>query len=302
MASLTNIVLSVTDGIKLPSGTTAERPGTPVEGMIRFNTTYSITEYYNGTAWINPQTGLDPAIGTSSTNPAESALQILHANPNATDGKYWIRPKFGSGTAFQTWCIMTRDGGGWMKAAQYNNGVDISGSAAINSGGTWIDAEINLAAGKIPTTDFNALLNNEFLLRVTGNSDPFLNSGAGTGKFVYEQSKLPGWGTDEDPANPYVWWLDRASDGNYEWGVRYTNDTRGRCNHTANTWINDHNYVPTIMAGIDIPSHSSRYICWTFGPTRLTTNLHWMSNTSTSSAGDIQHGSSSSTAAAIFIR
>jgi hypothetical protein len=35
----------------LPSGTTAERPVNPQTGMIRFNTTINLSEYYDGTGW-----------------------------------------------------------------------------------------------------------------------------------------------------------------------------------------------------------------------------------------------------------
>ena len=48
----------MTDGVKLgqkattlPSDTTANRPGTPNAGDIRFNTTTNYMEYYDGTAW-----------------------------------------------------------------------------------------------------------------------------------------------------------------------------------------------------------------------------------------------------------
>jgi hypothetical protein len=36
---------------RLPSGRTIERPSTPVEGMLRFNTTDNLIEYYNGLEW-----------------------------------------------------------------------------------------------------------------------------------------------------------------------------------------------------------------------------------------------------------
>lgn len=39
-----------TDAIRLPTGTTAQRP-TPAAGMIRWNSTLSVAEIYNGTAW-----------------------------------------------------------------------------------------------------------------------------------------------------------------------------------------------------------------------------------------------------------
>jgi hypothetical protein len=41
------------DYLKLPVGTTAQRPVTPAAGMMRFNTTTSLMEYYNGTAWVS---------------------------------------------------------------------------------------------------------------------------------------------------------------------------------------------------------------------------------------------------------
>ena len=37
--------------IKIPSGTTAQRPSTPIQGQLRYNTTTSNTEIYNGTTW-----------------------------------------------------------------------------------------------------------------------------------------------------------------------------------------------------------------------------------------------------------
>lgn len=44
---------SATGALTMPSGTTAERPGSPVAGMIRYNSTLNVTEYYNGTAWYS---------------------------------------------------------------------------------------------------------------------------------------------------------------------------------------------------------------------------------------------------------
>ena len=42
---------SDTDAIELPSGTTAQRPTSPVAGMVRYNTTTTTVEYYDGTQW-----------------------------------------------------------------------------------------------------------------------------------------------------------------------------------------------------------------------------------------------------------
>lgn len=46
-----DVLLSGTGYLDLPVGTTAERPGTPNSGMIRFNTTLTQFEGYNGSAW-----------------------------------------------------------------------------------------------------------------------------------------------------------------------------------------------------------------------------------------------------------
>ena len=46
-----DVLLSGTGQLDLPTGTTAERSGSPNSGMIRFNTTLSTFEGYNGTAW-----------------------------------------------------------------------------------------------------------------------------------------------------------------------------------------------------------------------------------------------------------
>ena len=42
---------SATGGLYLPSGTTAQRPASPATGQMRFNTTTSLVEVYNGTSW-----------------------------------------------------------------------------------------------------------------------------------------------------------------------------------------------------------------------------------------------------------
>jgi hypothetical protein len=42
---------STTGGMYLPVGTTAQRPASPATGMMRYNTTTSAVETYNGTSW-----------------------------------------------------------------------------------------------------------------------------------------------------------------------------------------------------------------------------------------------------------
>lgn len=45
------VVFSSTDNIQIPVGTTAQRPGSPSTGDLRFNSTNVAAEIYNGTSW-----------------------------------------------------------------------------------------------------------------------------------------------------------------------------------------------------------------------------------------------------------
>lgn len=44
--------LSIVNSLKLPVGTTAQRPIAAVSGQIRYNSTLNTVEYYNGSSWI----------------------------------------------------------------------------------------------------------------------------------------------------------------------------------------------------------------------------------------------------------
>lgn len=46
-----DVSLSSTGGFKVPSGTTAQRPASPVNGMLRYNTTIPQLEIYLGGTW-----------------------------------------------------------------------------------------------------------------------------------------------------------------------------------------------------------------------------------------------------------
>ena len=52
MATLKNTNVDDTGSIRLPVGTTAQRPASPSLGMMRFNTNEQTVEIYDGTEWI----------------------------------------------------------------------------------------------------------------------------------------------------------------------------------------------------------------------------------------------------------
>lgn len=71
-----DVLLSGTGYLDLPAGTTAQRPGSPTSGMIRFNTTLGQYEGYNGTAWSS--------IGGGATGGGADAVFLENGNTVTT--------------------------------------------------------------------------------------------------------------------------------------------------------------------------------------------------------------------------
>ena len=105
----------------------------------------------------------------SQANPATNG-SALYAAGNRTDGVYWLNPT--GSNAFQAYVINSRDGGGWVKAVQWYASTDLSNTASVNPTGTWINAESNLAAGKLRHADITALSTNNSILMKANNTNP----------------------------------------------------------------------------------------------------------------------------------
>lgn len=83
-ADANGITINGTGSVKVPAGTTAQRPGTPTAGMFRFNSTTNGFEGYNGSAW--------GAVGGGATGAAGNAAfyendQNVTADYTITSGK-----------------------------------------------------------------------------------------------------------------------------------------------------------------------------------------------------------------------
>lgn len=102
-----------------------------IAGTIRWNGTNF--QGCNGQKWLNlDASGSD--LGTSPSTPALSCLAIKQGDPTVADGVYWIDPNGGStGDAFQIWCDMTSDGGGWTLVSKSNGSNNNHVGAAANN-------------------------------------------------------------------------------------------------------------------------------------------------------------------------
>ena len=103
----------VVDAMKMPTGTTAQRPGSPTTGVIRFNTDRNLLEVYNGSAWtdvVGPDVASQSTLGTQE-NPAISGMALK--NEDLPSGTYWIKPT-SSTNSYNMYVDNDRNGGGWV--------------------------------------------------------------------------------------------------------------------------------------------------------------------------------------------
>lgn len=73
--------------LKIPTGTTAQRPGSPTAGMMRFNTSLKRSEEYNGSTWA-PTGGLvlQMVTGTIAAGSGTTTVPLDNTAPTNTEG------------------------------------------------------------------------------------------------------------------------------------------------------------------------------------------------------------------------
>ena len=87
------VTIAGTGAITVPSGTTAQRPGTPVNGMLRYNSTIYAPEVYAGGGWQPVSTVLAQRyVSASHTgNTAETALATISIPANTMSANACLR-------------------------------------------------------------------------------------------------------------------------------------------------------------------------------------------------------------------
>lgn len=134
MASLKNVTINDTGFIEIPTGTVSDRPGSPDNGVIRYNTDYNIWEYYEN-GWFEYGTGRPATLGLNENSPAPDGNTIYsQSNGLASTGVYWIQGQ-GSNTPFKAFIKMDY-GGGWINVnRQMGPYSDAITGTSLNSNG-----------------------------------------------------------------------------------------------------------------------------------------------------------------------
>lgn len=73
-------------GMRLPSGATADRSATPSAGEIRFNTTLSAEEIFNGSAWLPTGKVIQMVTGTIAASSGNTQVPFDNTVPTSSEG------------------------------------------------------------------------------------------------------------------------------------------------------------------------------------------------------------------------
>lgn len=205
---------SKTDAIVLPKGTTVQRPtGTTSTGAIRYNTSISQPEVWNGNLWA--AFIIANADGSSAAATATSAQAIKNLTGTTTSGYYWITV---GGAPTQVWCDMT-GATAWMllmrtssggtvfsyDSAYWQNGVTGLNETSnpltntdIKNGRMWLYANVtNLRlTGSTNTLAYTANPLEFGAFNTTANA--IFNAGANTwdAQVGYSRAQWLAWGRD----------------------------------------------------------------------------------------------------------
>ncbi len=133
-AKISLAVISATTGSEiLPTGTTAQRDGSPVAGYFRFNTTNTAFEGYNGSAWTNFN---DFVLISSATASASATIDFTSINNSVYDSYRLVIRDFLPATNSVNLLLRTSAAGVFRSTADYSYQNLRWTTAAVGYGGS----------------------------------------------------------------------------------------------------------------------------------------------------------------------
>lgn len=82
----TNPVLPGTGSVTVPIGTTGQQPGLPVNGMVRYNSTTALFEFYQNGAWVNFGSGSGSVTSVGLFDGSTTPIYTISNSPVTTTG------------------------------------------------------------------------------------------------------------------------------------------------------------------------------------------------------------------------
>lgn len=158
-SSTGTVDITGTGSVKIPVGTTAQRPSSPLNGMIRFNTTLNEFEIYGNGGWkvlsepFLAEGGTKTISGSNVTHTFTSSGSFVVSGQKTVDVTV-LGGGGGGGSGFQAWA--TGGGGGGFARGTFNleSGTFPVVVGAGGSGQTLCDNNVSGGAGG--TSSFNS--------------------------------------------------------------------------------------------------------------------------------------------------
>tara|TARA_Y100000004_G_scaffold9514_1_gene10365 strand:+ start:1906 stop:2925 length:1020 start_codon:yes stop_codon:yes gene_type:complete len=228
-----NLAQDQNSALKLPAGTTAQRPSPPSAGQVRFNTDDETVEGYNGSEWVNLMVAETTTVGASSAVPERGLIMHMDANnpnslkPNASDqdANYWYNLRQNNLHFAIPSDRISQESINGQVVKYLDFSVNGAGCAKLVSAGNYIDSPwyphcsvVFFLKWRNSNSQWRTPLrsrdNDHHIIVQDGNRNlgMYDNNGTGFNDTGYDINQFPDWDTK---FNMYTWRFSSYESGTY---------------------------------------------------------------------------------------